>query len=60
MEKDLVVGYMLIKVTSLLMMYLHQRTEPVAAYWFIISIGGVAAGAYFLLQSWRKARALVR
>jgi uncharacterized membrane protein YdcZ (DUF606 family) len=56
MERDLIVGYVLIKVSALLGIYGHQGAEPVKAYLMVIAVTGGLAGAFFIWRSWNKAR----
>ena len=58
MERDLIVGYMAVKLTSFYAMYLYQGETPVSLLSNAACVAGFAAGAWFLWQSWRKARAL--
>jgi hypothetical protein len=58
MERDLILGYMAIKLASFLAMYLHRREEAVQGWWIALCVAGFAGGAVLLARSWRKARAL--
>jgi hypothetical protein len=59
MERDLVLGYMSIKLTSFLAMYLHGRDESAGLGLMALCLAGFAAGLILLARSWAKARALV-
>lgn len=58
MERDLILGYVAIKLTSFLAMALHARDEPAGALWIALCVAGFAGGAFLLASAWRKARAL--
>lgn len=58
MERDLILGYMAIKLTSFLAMYLHGRQEAVQGWWIALCAAGFAGGGVLLARSWSKARAL--
>jgi hypothetical protein len=58
MERDLILGYMLIKLGGLLAMYLQQREAVLSYSLAALSVAGITAGAVFLWRSMRKARAL--
>jgi hypothetical protein len=58
MERDLILGYMSIKLTSFLAMYLHGRDEPAGPGLLALCVAGTVAGLLLLARSWRKAGAL--
>jgi hypothetical protein len=58
-ERDLILGYVAVKLTSFLAMALHAQEEPVGMLPIAICIAGFAGGLFLLVQAWRKARALM-
>lgn len=58
MERDLILGYMLIKLGALLAVYLQQREAPVDMWLAALSGLGAVVGGVCLWRSMRKARAL--
>lgn len=58
MERDLILGYMAIKLTSFLAMHLHGREEAVQFWWIALCAAGFSGGGVLLARSWSKAGAL--
>ncbi len=60
MERDLIVGYLLIKVSALLGIYIHQRAEPDQIHLIAVAMAGGLAGVFFIWRSWNKARTFAK